>query len=172
MNQKKIQSQRGFTLIELAIVTAILGIMVMPLLYLEVKAAERTHGGIYRRDLAESGARVIEWLGKDLRSASAIEKKLGDEALAADRLILSFKDSGPVVYAYDPAERVITRVKHAPGGKAISERTTLARHVEAFAISPVDPDARVLDLRLEFSRQMLKLPVQYSTQGVVARRTP
>jgi len=168
----KERRQKGFTLIELMIVVAVLSALIAPLAVLEIHSTERFHGGIIRRDLAEAGARSLEWIAHDLRTAVAVRDRLGDQVLAPDRIILQQPDGRTVIYFRDPNLRALLRTEYAPDGQTALATTTLALDLKVFAIEPVDPNAPLYNVRLDFYRTMLNVPLTLTMKGTMGRRRP
>ncbi len=147
--------RQGFTLMELMVVLAIMSILVTPLIYLEVFYAERYRSTMAHQDMAEAGARVLDWIARDFRASGGLLESRGETRLAGNRLILKGENDRVILYALDEKRNAITRAEHPPGEGAEPMVLTLAEHVAEFRFDPVDPSASMLHIRLRFSREMI-----------------
>ncbi len=171
MKINPICSQRGFTLIELMIVVSIITILVTPLIYLEICYSERFYSNIYRQDMTEAGNRSLEWIAKDLRSATDILKHWQNESLSSDRLILKSSDNCVIIYAFNKEQRVLSRASHCSTASESSPTIMqLALYIDKFEIAPVDPDADIVHIHLELSREVLHFREKITINSVAARR--
>jgi len=172
MNQANRTLEQGFTLIEITLVMALIGILAIPLLYLEVYSSESVYRDLLREEMAESGNRSVEWMAKDFRAAAAVMDQWQDQPPASDRLILAGPGRAVIVYAWDRKLRALTRATYPGGPESPAAVMTLARDVSDFEISPVDPKARLITIRIELSRDLLNHRESFTLHGTAGRRLP
>ncbi len=147
--------QRGFSLMELMIIMAIISILVTPFLYLEIFYTERYHSTMAYQDMAEAGNRTLDWIARDFRASRGILDTWRHKPLAGNRLILDGGDDRVILYAHDEKRKAVTRAEHRIGADGEPPMiVTLAENVDRFEIDPVDPSASVLHLRVRFSREL------------------
>ncbi len=167
MKKNCIHTKNGFTLAELLVVTSIMGIIVTPLIYLEICFTKSFYSNIYRQDMVEAGNRSFEWIAKDLRSATSVLKGWQNESFSSDQLILK-KTNGLVVYAFDEKQGVLTRAEHSETNSPLIVQ--LANNIDNFKIAPVDPSANLFHITLELSRELLDTREIVTMNSTVARR--
>ncbi|MDM8516333.1 prepilin-type N-terminal cleavage/methylation domain-containing protein [Desulfobacterales bacterium HSG16] len=176
---------KGFTLVELLIVITLMGILVTPLLYMEIQYSKGFFANIYRQDMVEAGNRSLEWIAKDIRKAISVTKDRGENKLAGNssknRLVIETFDKSTIFYSFNKEKRVLTREEYSPqnpvGNPVLIE---LACYVDDFFISPVRArtadnklaafKAKIFHIRLDLSREVLNFTERITMNGVAAGR--
>lgn len=161
------RSRAGFTLIELLIVISILGVVVVPFIYLEVHYSERMKADLDRREMSEAGSLIMGWIGRDAREASSLDVSSGQESRNGAGLTIGKPDGLEVVYAYDPRLRTLVRSENRNGDETGS--TILSRDVDLFETVRSE-DAAVVSVRLELSRTLISRRQSVEVGGLFGRR--
>lgn len=165
--------KRGFTIIELLIVVAIMGILVAPLVKTEVFSSEGFARSAAGQDMSEEGGRLLSFMGRDLRRSLEIPARWKDYSLSPRCLIIGLPDAQWAVYDWDEEnKKVFRRLYEGEGDGGPVEILNLARGVEDFSVDPAGPESRVFRVRVGLSREMLHKNAGLSLRGVFARRAP
>lgn len=167
---------KGFTLVELLIVITLMGILVTPLLYMEIQYSKGFFANIYRQDLVEAGNRSLEWIAKDIRKAISVTKDQGE-----NRLVIETFDKSMIFYSFNKEKRVLTREEYPPqnpGGNPVV--IELACYIDDFFIAPIRTSpadtrqaafkAKIFHIRIDLSREVLNFTERITMNGVAAGR--
>ncbi len=163
------KSRAGFTLIELMIVVAIVGILTVPFIYIEINSHELVAKDIARSDMTEAGNRALEWMAKDIREAKSIPPEWKEMELGPATLLLE-KEECVVGYHYLKDKRRLVRKEYDLVSGEQKSITAMANNLQKIEISPLETNAEIISIKLEFSKEMIATAERFDLQAQVARR--
>ena len=161
--------KQGFTLVEIMIVVAILGIVTVPFIYLEINSHELVTKDIARSDMTEAGNRSLEWMAKDVREAKSILSKWKGMELGPATLLLE-KEECAVGYHYLKDKRRLVRKEYDLASGEQKSITAMANNLQKIEIFPLETNAKIISIKLEFSKEMIATAERFDLQAQVARR--
>jgi len=161
LKKKAYKSENGFTLVELMICVAILSILAVPMIYLETGFYERYHKTKAWLGMVEDGHRTIEWMAKDVRGASSVDR------VSAELILLNYPPgkNRAIEYRFEKKKKVLIRVeKLIDINKTISE-IMIAQYIDTVSLNKVESGSGLFEIQLTFSRQFF-----HSSETVLLNR--
>lgn len=165
-----IMRQDGFTLIELAIVLAIIPILAVAVAVPLIKWPQMYANIQADREMAEQARNAIQWMGRDIRQAASVLPRAGSfKTSPSDTLVLAVPEGAEAkVVVWSCKEGVLSRTEFAdPLAEKPLDRMPLALPKASFLLNwDADPPATTwIEVSIDLNRSVMDKDREFSLSG-------